>query len=124
MSTPRLASTPADSRRFALAPTAALLLGALYCLLPVAWVLVASTKSGSELFSTFTFLPGTGFRQNVSDLSAYRDGVYWKWMANSAFYAGAAPCCPPPSPRYRGTPWPCTGSAGRRASSTSCWPAC
>ncbi|WP_327249591.1 carbohydrate ABC transporter permease [Streptomyces sp. NBC_01320] len=66
-----------------------MLLGALYCLLPVAWVLVASTKSGRELFSTFTFLPGTGFTRNVADLSAYRDGVYWKWMANSAFYAGA-----------------------------------
>lgn len=69
-------------------PTAALFLGALYCLLPVVWVLVASTKSGSELFSTFTFLPGSGFTDNVADLTEYRDGVYWRWMANSAFYAG------------------------------------
>ncbi|MGW0533274.1 carbohydrate ABC transporter permease [Streptomyces sp. NPDC003032] len=75
-------------RRVALVPTAALLLGALYCLLPVAWVVIASTKSGSELFSTFTFLPGTGFTRNIADLSAYRDGVYWRWMANSALYAG------------------------------------
>ncbi|MFP8960257.1 carbohydrate ABC transporter permease [Streptomyces nanhaiensis] len=75
-------------RRTALLPTAALLLGALYCLLPVAWVVVASTKSGRELFSTFTFLPGTGFAENLADLSAYRDGVYWQWMANSALYAG------------------------------------
>ncbi|MEU1124882.1 carbohydrate ABC transporter permease [Streptomyces sp. NPDC005899] len=85
MSTPTLT---AGRRRFPLVPTAALLLGAVYCLLPVLWVLVASTKSGSELFSTFTFLPGSGLTENIADLSAYRDGVYWRWMANSAFYAG------------------------------------
>ncbi|OQR62092.1 sugar ABC transporter permease [Streptomyces maremycinicus] len=73
--------------RIALVPTIALLLGAVYCLLPVAWVVIASTKSGSELFSTFTFLPGSGFTDNVHDLNAYRDGIYWRWMANSGLYA-------------------------------------
>ncbi|NBM19969.1 carbohydrate ABC transporter permease, partial [Streptomyces sp. GC420] len=87
--TPGTAQGPPRRRRAALVPTAALLLGALYCLLPVLWVVMAATKSGRELFSTFTFLPGTGFADNVTDLSAYREGVYWKWMANSAFYAGA-----------------------------------
>lgn len=81
-------SRPPLRRRIALVPTITLLLGALYCLLPVAWVVIAATKSGSELFSTFTFLPGTGFADNLSDLSAYRDGVYWQWMGNSALYAG------------------------------------
>ncbi|SMQ14255.1 carbohydrate ABC transporter membrane protein 2, CUT1 family [Streptomyces sp. Ag82_O1-12] len=79
---------PPLRRRIALVPTVTLLLGALYCLLPVAWVVIAATKSGRELFSTFTFLPGTGFADNVRDLTAYRDGVYWQWMANSALYAG------------------------------------
>lgn len=86
--TPGAAQGPPLRRRIALVPTLTLLLGAAYCLLPVAWVVIAATKSGSELFSTFTFLPGTGFADNVSDLSAYRDGVYWQWMANSALYAG------------------------------------
>ncbi|MFE0850867.1 MULTISPECIES: carbohydrate ABC transporter permease [Streptomyces] len=86
--TPGTAQGPPRRRRTALAPTLTLALGALYCLLPVVWVVVAATKSGSELFSTFTFLPGTGFTDNVGDLSAYRDGVYWRWMANSALYAG------------------------------------
>ncbi|MER6348838.1 carbohydrate ABC transporter permease [Streptomyces sp. NPDC001595] len=85
--TPGTAQGPPLRRRIALVPTVTLLLGALYCLLPVAWVVIASTKSGSELFSTFTFLPGTGFAENLSDLSAYRDGVYWQWMGNSALYA-------------------------------------
>ncbi|MFE1500511.1 carbohydrate ABC transporter permease, partial [Streptomyces albidoflavus] len=89
-SAPAAGTTPGPPRprRTAVLPTAALLLGAAYCLLPVAWVVVASTKSGTELFSTFTFLPGSGFADNLADLDAYRDGVYWKWMGNSLFYAG------------------------------------
>ncbi|MDB1087705.1 carbohydrate ABC transporter permease [Streptomyces sp. ACA25] len=75
-------------RRTAWAPTTVLVLGALYCLVPVAWVFVAATKTGAELFSTFTFLPGTGFTDNLAELHAYRNGVYWLWMANSALYAG------------------------------------
>ncbi|GGZ43257.1 carbohydrate ABC transporter permease [Streptomyces bluensis] len=87
-STPGALQGPRSRRRIALVPTLALLLGAVYCLLPVAWVVIAATKSGSELFSTFTFLPGTGLADNLSGLSAYRDGVYWRWMGNSALYAG------------------------------------
>ncbi|MCZ0991013.1 carbohydrate ABC transporter permease [Streptomyces diastatochromogenes] len=86
--TPGTAQRPPLRRRIALIPTATLLLGAIYTLLPVAWVVIASTKSGHELFSTFTFLPGTGFTGNIKDLNAYRDGIYWQWMANSALYAG------------------------------------
>ncbi|WP_405933188.1 carbohydrate ABC transporter permease [Streptomyces sp. NBC_00827] len=86
--TPGTAQGPPLRRRIALVPTLTLLLGALYCLLPVAWVVIAATKSGSELFSTFTFLPGSGFTENVKDLNAYRDGIYWQWMGNSALYAG------------------------------------
>ncbi|MFF3487829.1 carbohydrate ABC transporter permease [Streptomyces sp. NPDC002701] len=86
--TPGTAQGPPPRRRTSFVPTVTLLIGALYCLLPVAWVVIAATKSGSELFATFTFLPGTGFTENVSDLDAYRDGVYWKWMGNSALYAG------------------------------------
>ncbi len=86
--TPGTAQGPPQRRRIALVPTVTLVIGALYCMLPVAWVVIAATKSGSELFSTFTFLPGSGFTENISDLNAYRDGVYWKWMGNSALYAG------------------------------------
>ncbi|MCD9874944.1 carbohydrate ABC transporter permease [Streptomyces guryensis] len=81
-------SRPPLRSRIALVPTITLVLGAIYTLLPVAWVIIASTKSGRELFSTFTFLPGTGLADNIKQLNAYRDGVYWKWMGNSALYAG------------------------------------
>jgi len=70
------------------AATVILLLGALYCLVPVFWVLVASSKSITELFSTFTFAPSTHLLDNLADLTAYRDGLYWRWMANTVLYAG------------------------------------
>ena len=82
------AAAPRPGRRTAWAPTILLLLGAVYCLIPVLWVVMAATKSRDELFSTFTLLPGTGFWDNLADLTAYRDGVYWRWMVNSALYAG------------------------------------
>ncbi|MFI6422601.1 carbohydrate ABC transporter permease [Streptomyces sp. NPDC050842] len=87
-STPGTSQGPPRPRRTALLPTAALVLGALYCLLPVAWVLVAATKADDELFSTFTFLPGSGLGDNIGELTGYRDGIYWRWMANSVLYAG------------------------------------
>ncbi|GAA0478608.1 sugar ABC transporter permease [Actinoplanes capillaceus] len=68
--------------------TVLLLLGAAYCLLPVLWVLIASSKSSGELFSTFTLAPSTHLFDNLADLSGYRDGLYWRWMANTALYAG------------------------------------
>ena len=68
--------------------TAVLLLGALYCLLPVLWVLTASTKDGSELFSTFTLSPSTHLWDNIVALTTYRDGLFWRWMLNTALYAG------------------------------------
>ncbi|MGW4642701.1 carbohydrate ABC transporter permease [Sphaerisporangium sp. NPDC004334] len=71
------------------APTAVLLLGALYCLFPVGWVVIAATKSPAELFSTSTLAPGTGLLSNLADLAAYRDGVFWLWMLNTVLYAGA-----------------------------------
>ena len=79
---------PAGPRRRHALPTVVLLLGALYCLVPVAWVLIASSKSSSELFSTFTFLPGTGLLENLQDLFAYGDGQYLRWVGNSVIFAG------------------------------------
>jgi len=84
----------ADERRLhrgrgpAALPSAVLLLGALYCLLPVAWVLVASTKNTSQLFNTFTFAPNGSLWANITALSSYAGGVFWHWMLNTAVYAG------------------------------------
>ena len=75
-------------RRTSPTATILLLLGAAYCLLPVLWVLIASTKSAAELFNTFTFAPSTHLFDNIGFLTSYRDGLFWRWMANTALYAG------------------------------------
>jgi multiple sugar transport system permease protein len=68
--------------------TFVLLLGAVYCLLPVVWVLIASTKNRAEFFSTSTFVPSPHLFSNISALSSFSGGVYWRWMGNTFFYAG------------------------------------
>jgi multiple sugar transport system permease protein len=75
-------------QRTAAVPTIILLLGAVYCLLPVAWVLIASTKNNAQLFNTFTFEPNGSLWSNIRGLSSYAGGVFWHWMLNTALYAG------------------------------------
>jgi multiple sugar transport system permease protein len=79
---------PSRHRPLGIAPTGVLVLGAVYTLFPVSWVVVAATKSKAELFSTSTFAPGTGLLSNLADLFAYRDGVFWLWLLNTLLYAG------------------------------------
>ena len=82
-------NTPADIReKPSFLSTGILILGALYCLFPVFWVLAAASKSGTELFSTFTLAPSTYLWDNILALTAYRDGIFWRWMLNTALYAG------------------------------------
>ena len=101
MSTVRAQAPPATSRRIlrdpeagparsrpAVGPTIVLLVGALYCLFPVAWVLIAASKSTAQLFHSFTLSPSTSLFGNIGDLSSYEGGIYWRWMANTALYAG------------------------------------
>lgn len=86
---PRAPTTPARDRPSA-AATAILLIGAVYCLLPVVWVVIAASKSSAELFSTLTFVPSLHLFDNIAELSAYRQGLFWRWMLNTALYAGVA----------------------------------
>ncbi|HEX6355667.1 carbohydrate ABC transporter permease [Actinophytocola sp.] len=69
-------------------PFLVLLLGALYCLTPVAWVVIAATKAPRELFTTFSFAPGSGLLDNLTNLTTHGDGVFWRWVLNSLLYAG------------------------------------
>jgi multiple sugar transport system permease protein len=65
-----------------------LLLGALYCLAPVAWVVIAASKTPRELFTTFSFAPGSGLLDNLANLGTHGDGLFWRWVLNSLLYAG------------------------------------
>lgn len=69
-------------------PTIVLIVGAVYCLIPVAWVYFAASKSRAELFSTFTFSPGTGLWDNLVELFRYENGQFLSWAFNSLVYSG------------------------------------
>lgn len=71
-------------------PTLILILGAIYCLIPVVWVYAAASKSRGELFTTFTFAPGTGLWDNLVSVFAYENGQYLLWCLNSLLYSGVA----------------------------------
>lgn len=82
-------STPTEIReKPSFLSTGILIIGALYCLFPVVWVVAAASKGSDELFSTFTFAPSVHLWDNIVELTAYRDGVFWRWMLNTALYAG------------------------------------
>jgi multiple sugar transport system permease protein len=87
MSAPTVA---ASRNRIAWMPTLILIVGALYCLLPLYWLVAASSKLPGELFTLPSFLPGFngGLIENISELSAYRNGRYWLWTLNSLIFAG------------------------------------
>lgn len=74
--------------------TVILLIGAVYCVLPVVWIVIASTKTNGELFSTAPFAPSFhgGFFSNLRALFAYDHGIFIRWAVNSVIYAvgGAA----------------------------------
>ncbi|MBT2585759.1 carbohydrate ABC transporter permease [Arthrobacter sp. ISL-95] len=70
--------------------TALLVVVALYFLIPVYWVFVASTKSTADLFSTngFWFAPTFSLWENIGRVLSYDNGIFGRWFLNSAIYAG------------------------------------
>lgn len=66
----------------------AVVVAAVYFLAPVYWLVVASTKSASSLFTT----PGFSFAEpqlldNLAELSGYDDGIFWRWVLNTVVYS-------------------------------------
>jgi len=64
-----------------------------YFLLPLLWLVIASTKSDSGLFHSFGFsvrLDDFRLWQNVRDVFTYGNGQYARWLLNTIFYAVAS----------------------------------
>ncbi|MGJ8720580.1 MAG: carbohydrate ABC transporter permease [Salinibacterium amurskyense] len=61
-----------------------------YFLVPIWWLFVAATKDRAD-FTTSAPLWFADFNliENIGNLAAYRDGVFFRWMLNSVLYAGA-----------------------------------
>ncbi len=60
----------------------------LYFLLPIYWLLVASTKSNADLFSSFgLWFADFSLVQNLRDTFTLQDGVFSRWLLNSLIYS-------------------------------------
>jgi multiple sugar transport system permease protein len=69
--------------------TVAMLVCVAYFLLPLVWIVMASTKSNADLFSSFGLWFADDFNlvQNLRDVFTAQGGVYTKWLRNSVVYA-------------------------------------
>lgn len=71
---------------------ASLIVACLYFLFPIWWLIVASTKSKSDLYTT----PGWWFSgdfqavENFQRVLDYDGGFYLRWIGNSLLYSGSA----------------------------------
>jgi multiple sugar transport system permease protein len=85
---PRANATPKVSRSEILA-TALMFVFAVYFLLPAWWLIVASTKGPSTLYSSQGFwFSQFRFVSNLTGLFTYDGGIYWHWLVNTLLYAG------------------------------------
>ncbi|WP_394550859.1 carbohydrate ABC transporter permease [Agromyces sp. MMS24-JH15] len=65
---------------------------AIYFVVPIWWLFVASTKSTAGLFSSpaFWFEDPANFFTNIQGLFTHQGGIYWRWLGNSFLYAFTA----------------------------------
>ena len=85
-----LALTANARRRRALA-TLLLLFVLVYFLLPLFWLVVSSTKSNDDLFSTFgLWFAAFHLPQNLHDVFTFDGGVFLTWLGNTAYYSVAS----------------------------------
>ena len=63
-----------------------------YFLLPLYWLVVSSTKTNTDLFSSFGLWFSSDFNlfSNLSDVFTYDGGIYLTWLWNSTYYAVCA----------------------------------
>lgn len=61
---------------------------ALYCLFPLFWLLLNSTKTQTDFVSTFGLGPGHSFAlwDNIKTVFTYDDGIFGRWLLNTVLY--------------------------------------
>jgi len=86
----RTARRPGTSRWLSKsAVNGVLILAAAYTLFPLVWLITASTKDAGNLLGGDVFsFKGFNLGNNLSELSSYQDGIYFRWYGNSLLYAG------------------------------------
>jgi multiple sugar transport system permease protein len=91
----------ARRRRTKRLTTALLALFLIYTFLPLYYLVVSSTKTNTTLFSSFGlwFAQPFSLLENLTDLFTFQQGVFSRWLANTALYSlttavgAAAICC-------------------------------
>jgi multiple sugar transport system permease protein len=74
---------------------AVLVFFSVFFVLPIAWLLLAPTKSQSQLTGLngelpFSFGSFEQLAENWNTLVSFQDGIIWTWLGNSVLYSGAA----------------------------------
>jgi multiple sugar transport system permease protein len=61
----------------------------IYSAIPLLYLILSATKTESALFNTFGLWFGGEFNliQNLRDTFTYQDGIFSRWMLNSAWYS-------------------------------------
>src|SRR5918997_3103873 len=69
--------------------TALLFIFLIYSFLPLFYLIVSSTKSNAELFSTFGLWFTSSFHlfSNLQEVFTHNDGIYPTWLWNTAYYS-------------------------------------
>lgn len=68
-----------------------LIFAALYFLMPVAWLVIASTKDNGDLASSFGFwFADNNLATNYESLMSWTRGMFWRWVGNSVLYSLSA----------------------------------
>ncbi|GLK16187.1 carbohydrate ABC transporter permease [Herbiconiux flava] len=87
-------AAPIERRRSRLAPrssiglTIVMIVLVLYTLVPLAYLLINSTKSQDDFFTSFGLSFGSSFNlfQNIGEVFSYNDGIYSRWFLNTLLY--------------------------------------
>ena len=66
-----------------------------FFVIPLAWLLLAPTKSTSQLYglngeTPYSFGSFEQLAENWNNLVAFQDGIIWTWLGNSVVYSGFA----------------------------------
>lgn len=72
--------------------TAFLLVPFAYTMLPLIYLLIASTKTQADLFGTFGFAFGhtDALWHNIRSVFTFQGGIFGRWLLNTAVYSGVA----------------------------------
>jgi multiple sugar transport system permease protein len=79
---------PPGAHRGYVFPTLFMLAFLVYFMLPLGWLVIASTKSLDQLFDSFgLWFSGFNLFDNIGDTFSKDDGVYWTWLRNTLGYS-------------------------------------